>query len=292
MGNNATSDFSHNRVTRKPDNPQETLDIRNYYYSGFFAGEMTCSVIKATNYHPRGYYYMVDFTVSNADRRLLNVINQNVFFGLGNISPIKRAFNLKLRGKEKVRTVLRFLERYPILAGDLAQNRIVLLKRALDYLDQHRGQNAHKVKTSVMDSLRESLRRLKTKGIVERVYDFEVSMSRDAVGYFLAGVLDAEGSFGFKNNGSNRQEPFIVVAMKDRKIIELMRDFMHYGSVRLRKDGAFHFEINSKDTLKIVCHLFLERYPLQHRRQRQRLANLQRILNDYTPSPRVIGVKI
>lgn len=277
--NNVISDSGP--MVRKPDNPQETLDVRKYYYAGLFAAEMTCSVIRATNHHPQGYYYTVDFTVSNADKPLLEEVNEVVMKGRGVISPIKGAWNLKARGKENVRIVLTFLRQYPILAGDLAINRVVLLEKALAYLDVHHGHGVHEAKTVEMERIQHALRQLKTDGIVETTFPIE-SAHADAAGHFLAGVLDGEGSFGVKRCGT-RKEPFIMMAMKDRKIVELLREFIQCGNIRWRKDGVYHLEVNQRSALKRLCEIFLNQYPLRHSKQRQRMEELQRILNDHTP---------
>ena len=277
MSKNASSDSD---THRKPDNPQETLN-KKYYYSGFCAGEMSCSVIKATNYNPAGHYYFaVDFTVSNADKRLLERVNEVVMQGSGIITPVKGAFNLSARGKNRVRVVLDFLNRYPIIIGDLAKNRVALLREAHAYLETHRGSREHQMKIHVMGTIRKKLRKIKESGVAFKAYAQE-SAGKDAIGYFLAGVLDGEGSFGFKKSG-NRQQPFLAVAMKDRKIIELCRRFLQYGKVRKRNDGMYHYEINHSEILKKVCTIFLTRFPLKHVRQRERMKNLQRLLNDYT----------
>jgi len=280
MGNNASSDFD---IDRKPDNPQETLNVSNYYYSGFFAGEMTCSIIKATNKNPKGYFFMVDFTVSNADKILLKHINEKIMNDCGVISPIKGAYNLKVRGKNRVREILRFLQAHPIIIGDLAKNRVEILSEALEYLDAHRGHNAHEEKTVKMDNLRHKLRLIKTEGVTENTYELDSKISKDAIGHFFAGIIDGEGSFGVKRSGKYK-EPFFSIAMKDRKIIELLRNFLEYGKVRYRKDGVYHYEVNSRKELIRIGNLFLEQYPLQQKRQRNRLVELQRILNDYTRS--------
>ena len=286
MSKNASSDPDENQ---EPGNPQETLKVDKYYYSGFFAAEMSCSVIKATNYHPVGhYYYAVDFTVSNADKSLLQKIKEVVMKNDGIISPIKGAFNLSARGKNRVRTVLNFLERYPIIVGDLAKNRITLLTDALEYLEAYRGSSKHHAKETVIDDIRAKLRAIKEKGIVIKSYKKE-HFSKNVIGHFLAGVLDGEGSFGFKKS-RNYYQPFFAVAMKDRKIIELFREFLRYGNVRHRKDGMYHYEINHSQILRKICPLFLTKYPLRHTRQRERLAKLQRLLNDYTQNPAKAGM--
>ena len=242
---------------------------------------MTCSVIKAANFNPVGhYYYAVDITVTNADTALLQNVNEVVMQGGGIISPVKGAFNLSARGKKRVRIVLDFLDRYPIIIGDLAKNRIALLREAFTYLAEHRGSSEHQKKIEVMDGIRKKLRAVKETGAVGKSYEQE-PVSRDAIGHFLAGVLDGEGSFGFKKSGDHKQ-PFLAVAMKDRKIIELFREFLQHGNVRHRKDGVYHYEINSSKIVQKACVLFLSKYPLRHKRQRERMQELKRLLNDYT----------
>lgn len=181
----SNSDFG-----QKPDNPQETLNEENYYYSGFCAAKMSCCVIKAANNNPVGHYYFkVDVTVSNADKILLEDINKVVMQGGGVITPIKGGFNLSARGKKRVQTVLEFFDRYPIIAGDLVINRIELIREALTYLEVHRGSKVHQAKIEVMDDIRAKLRAIKITGVALKSYRREHS-SENAVGYFLAGVLD------------------------------------------------------------------------------------------------------
>src|SRR3990167_8078045 len=113
MSKNASSGSD---VRRKPGNPQETLKEDNFYYAGFFAAEMSCSVIKAANYNPVGhYYYAVDITVTNADKNLLQDVNEVVMKGGGIISWVKGGLNLGGGGKNGGRVVFAFLVGYPII---------------------------------------------------------------------------------------------------------------------------------------------------------------------------------
>ena len=277
MSKNAFSGFDENQ---RPDNPQEMLKS-NFYFSGLMAGEMSCSIIKVTNTNPHGHYYAVDITVTNADTKLLTEINRVVMHNRGLITPVKGAYNLCARGKDKVRIVLNFLERYPILTGDLAKNRIIILKNSLMYLESHRGHKFQDDKTMEMDKLRRKLREIKASSEVDQMFDLSTT-DQDSLGFFFAGVIDGEGSFGVKSSGIYKQ-PFFAIAMKDKKIIESLRKFVNYGTVRLRKDGAYHLEINHRVILKNICDVFLNQYPLRHQRQRKRLQTLQQLLNDYTP---------
>ncbi len=281
MSKNASSVSVRQKTSRKPDNPQETLQEENYFFAGFFAAEMTCSVIKAANKNPIGHFYFaIDMTVSNADRNLLEKVKEVVMEGKGTISPIKGAYNLSARGQNRVRTVLGFLEKYPIIVGDSALSRVFLIREALQYLSENRGKGARTSKLKMMDGIRAQLRAIKESGLTLK-HGVKPEVSREATGHFLAGVLAGEGSFGYKKSGK-RQQPYFMVAMKDRKIIELFRDFIGHGKVRLRKDGLYHYELNSVAILQQVIPMFLHEFPLRHVRQTVRIAELQRILNDYT----------
>ena len=281
MSKNASNGFDENQ---RPDNPQEMLKS-NFYFSGLMAGEMSCSIIKRKNHNPQGYYFAIDITVTNADKELLTEVNRIVMNDRGLVTPVKGAYNLSARGKDKVRIVLNFLDRYGIIVGDLAINRINILKSALDYLSNNRGHKFQYEKSIEMDKLRRKLREIKTAGIVDQSFDLQLA-DHESLGHFFSGVIDGEGSFGIKSSGL---QPYFAVAMKDGKIIESLRNFIGYGNVRLRKDGAYHYEVNHRLILKDVCKMFLDQFPLRHKRQRKRLLTLQQLLNDYTPNPRKIA---
>ncbi|MBI2463229.1 MAG: hypothetical protein HYV65_03285 [Candidatus Spechtbacteria bacterium] len=263
------------------DNQQETLQVSHHYYSGFFAAEMSCSVIKFRNKHPVGHYYMPDITVTNSDRVLLEDINRIVGEDDGVISKVKGALNLSFRGKRKVKIILSFLATYPLICGDLGNERIRIMRAAVSYLDQHKGHAEHRRKTIVMGVYRKALRRVKEEGRIKKSFSL-LESSRDAVGYFLAGVIDGEGSFGWKRS-NDRLEPYIAVAMKDEKIISLLKAFTGFGNTRKRKDGLRHWETNAKSTIIAFANIFLHQYPLRHITQRKKLDKLQRTLNDYMP---------
>lgn len=276
MSNNASGDLDQNQ---EPDNPQEMLKS-NFYFSGLMAGEMSCSIIKATNRNPSGYYYPIDITITNADLELLHQANRVVMQDRGVITPVKGAYNLSARGKERVRIVLDFLEIYPILVGDHAINRILLMKQTLAYLQDHRTHKFQEEKTMEMEKLRSKLKDIKERGIIDQEFDL-LPTDRESLGHFFAGVIDGEGSFGTKSSG-RYQQPFFAIAMKDGKIIEALRESVSHGNVRLRKDGVYHLEINHRGILKRICNMFLDEYPLRHERQRRRLQLLQQLLNDHT----------
>ncbi len=194
-----------------------------FYYSGFCAGEMSCSVIKAKN-KTKGYYYTPDVTVSNNDKELLQELNSVVAQGKGIITSIKGGYNLSIRGKKKVKIALSFFEKYPFITGDIVNCKINVLRQAVNCLSEKRvGNIRSSMQENFIEGCRSQLRELKETGLpIQRFSSTKVD--RTAMGYFLCGVSDAEGSVGLKRC-KNWYQPFVAVAMKEKKIVELFQEF-------------------------------------------------------------------
>ncbi len=261
------------------DNQQDASRFCNFYYTGFCVGELSCSVIRATDKRGRGFYFMPDITISNADINLLKEINQIVALNLGNISPIKGGYNLKFRGKKKVEKIFQFLENYPVITGDLALTKLKLLQNVLPAIG-----NSSKVldREAVIEKCRKDLKDLKLNGLAEELVATSY-FDNHAIGFFIAGIIDAEGSCGFKKSGL-RNQPFFAVAMKDQKIIQLIQDFLDCGHIHKRSDdGLYHWETNKiSDVLKVI-EIFTSKYPSKLLKMKERMQNVRRTLNDYTP---------
>ena len=260
------------------DNQQETLYIpNNFYYTGFCVGELSCSLIKASN-KGKGFYFTPDITISNADRILLQEINGVIGTSSGIISPIKGGYNLSFRGVKKVRKVLHFFNHYPVISGDIAKRKIELIKNVLPAIGKD---STVYNRFDVMEKCRKDLKDLKLNGFVSKAKS--IHFKKNSIGFFLAGIMDAEGSCGFKKSGK-RDEPFLAVAMKDKRIIELFQEFFSSGHIHKRSDdGLFHWEVNkTTDVLKIIK-IFTHIYPSKLLKMRERITNVERILNDYTP---------
>jgi len=262
-----------------PDNQQETSKFCKFYYTGFCVGEMSCSVIRAN--HKHGVYYTPDFTISNADLNILKEINRVIGSNLGIISPIKGGYNLKFRGKRKVEAIFQFLDKYPVITGDIAKKKLDLLKNVMPAIGKYSKVSS---RLAVIEKCRKDLKDLKLYGFVNKITD-ENHFYNDAIGYFLAGIIDAEGSCGLKKS-DKRKQPYFAVAMKDRKIIYLLNNFLGCGNIHIRSDdGLFHWETNKKsDVLKLVD-TFTVKYPSKLTKMRERMQNLKWFLNDYTPRP-------
>jgi len=273
------------------DNQQETAlsSIRNFYYSGFCAGEMSCSIIKAFDRSQNSYYYTPDLTISNGDIDLLKEVNLVIAQGRGIISKIKGGYNLSIRGKRKVRESLRFFEDYPIIAGNIAKSKLELLKKAINALEKNTNTRRYSLSRKKEIETYRSLFKANKKNDVP-IYNFKrFPIDNKSKGYFLAGVIDAEGSIGFKKCGK-RSEPFFAFAMKDKEIVMLLKDFLKNGNIRKRHDGVYHYEINAVKSLIKFADIFTNKYPARLKKTRKRMEGLvSRILNDCTRSRKHIS---
>lgn len=275
--------MSGDNVTSDADNQQETL----YYFSGFITGEGSISLIKATNKKGgTGFYFTPDLTISNADLDLLRQANLVVAQGRGIISLIKGGYNLSVRGKEKIKAVLNFLNKYPPISGDLIREKISLLKKAVSILSKKENRNKRLFgEEAKIEKLRERLREIKrTAKAINHFSD--IRSNRKKIGYFLTGILDAEGSMGFRKS-RNRLQPYFCVLMKEESIIDLFIKYFGFGRKYYRpEEKLFHFETAKKENVLRLSKFFLEKCPVRLSKNRKRLTRLRWILNDYTPNPR------
>ena len=270
-----------------PDNQQETSQFCKFYYTGFCVGEMSCSLIRAN--HKHGVYYTPDFTIANADLELLREINRVIGSSAGIISPIKGGYNLKFRGKRRVENIFQYFQKYPVVAGDIAKRKLELLRDVLPAIGRY---SQVRSRLEVIEQCRKDLKDLKLHGLIREVDDAR-QFYTDCIGYFLAGIIDAEGSCGLKKS-EKRQQPFFAVAMKDRKIIYLLKEFLACGNIHIRSDdGLYHWETNRKSDVLNVIKIFTEKYPSKLTKMKERMQNLERFLNDYTPKSQVkLGIMI
>lgn len=273
--------MSGNKVT-SADDQQGTL----YYFTGFLTGEGSVSLIKATNKKGgTGFYFTPDLTVSNADLNLLKEVNRVIAQDKGIISPIKGGYNLSIRGKEKVKIVLQFLKNYPPIAGDLTKEKLQILKKAVSILSKKKNRNKRfKNEALEIEKLRDRLREIKRSAKASKSF-LNLKLNRKKIGYFLAGIVDAEGSMGWRKSG-NRLQPYFCVLMREEAIINLFQKYFGFGQKYYRPaEKLFHFETGKKENVLRLASFFLKKCSVKLAKNKQRLDNLQRILNDYTPSP-------
>lgn len=262
------------------DNQQETP----YYFCGFMVGECSISVIKATNKKGgSGFYFTPDFTISNLDFELLVKVNDVAAVGKGIITPIKGGYNLSIRGKSKVGNILSFFDQFPPLCGDIVNERLMLLRKAVSILLAKENRNSRLPnEESEIEAIRTRLKSLKSEAKASLHFPLRQASSNE-IGNFLAGIVDAEGSMGFRQSGKYLQ-PYFSVGMRDKEIIELFHNFTGCGSIYYRPaQKLYHFETGKRENVLKFVNMFLEDYPVHIPRNQKRMQKVRWILNDYTP---------
>lgn len=265
------------------DNQQEILNHQYYYFTGFCCGEISFSVIRDKSKSGSGVRYYPDITFSNSDIELLKNVNLLVGNNQGLFSRIKGGFNLSFRGKRKVKIILDFFKLYPPVIGDLVLTRINLIKRAIEILESKNGRSRSQFHTTEIEKIRLYLKQIKSEG--KHVFSHQqTNYDQDVIGHFIAGIMDAEGSVGIKKSGSFYGQPFIALAMKDKKIVELVQQFFNLGKVRYRpKDKTYHWEVGARKNVRDILQIFCFQYPFKLPKMIERVKKVQKILNDYTP---------
>lgn len=252
-----------------------------FYYSGFCAGEMSCSVLKMGN-KGKGYYYTPDITVANSDKALLQQVNTVIAQKKGHITAIKGGYNLSIRGRERVKNVLSFFEQYPFLTGDIVNSKVEVLRKAVSCLNERRQSNVRSLDQAIfIEECRAQLQEMKKTGLPLQTFA-PIKADTHSIGYFLCGVFDAEGSVGLKKRNETYQA-FFSVAMKDKKIIDLFKSFLGYGYIYFRPEsGVYHYTTADFWNVSKIVEMFMEVYPSRQQHMRERLEKLKGILNDHT----------
>jgi len=261
------------------ENQQETS--KNYFYTGFCVGELSCSILKLTNRKSKngGVYYTPDITISNADKKLLLDINVVCGNNLGVITKIKGGFNLSFRGKRKAKAILSFFDKFTPIVGDLTLSKIEIVRKSISVLENDNKYKRSEKTLNWLEKYREKLKTIKRSGLAEKSFKL-TSSSISNIGYFLSGVFDAEGSVGMKRSGKG-QQPFAAIAMKDKKIIDLFHDYFGFGNVRFRsRENVYHWESGSISGVLKVIDVFQNIYPNKLLKMKQRMERVRRILND------------
>ncbi|MCA1616996.1 MAG: LAGLIDADG family homing endonuclease [Acidobacteria bacterium] len=106
----------------------------------------------------------------------------------------------------------------------------------------------------------------------------------DAVGHYLAGFADGEGSFNvsFRPRGDYRQ-PWKIslcfnVSQRDRTVLDLFREQFGCGTMRQRSDGCWYFEVNTLRDIEASVVPFFERYRFISKKKQRDFAKFIEIL--------------
>ncbi len=104
-----------------------------------------------------------------------------------------------------------------------------------------------------------------------------------ALGYYLAGFTDGEGSFNvcFRRRRSSRTAWKVSlcfnVSQKDEAILRLFQRTLDCGTVRGRRDGVWYFEVNGFDSICRNVIPFFTRFPFLSAKKQRDFASFVRL---------------
>ncbi len=97
----------------------------------------------------------------------------------------------------------------------------------------------------------------------------------DAVGNYLAGFADGEGSFNVSfRPRSDYRRPWKIslcfnVSQRDRTVLALLQLHLECGTMRQRDDGVWYYEANSLDDIRRRVVPFFERFGFLSEKKRR-----------------------
>lgn len=110
------------------------------------------------------------------------------------------------------------------------------------------------------------------------------------LGFYLAGFADGEGSFNvtFRKRRDYRAIPWKVslcfnVSQRDEEILRVFQRELGCGSMRMRRDGVWYFEVNDLEEITHAVIPFFERFgflSLKKKRDFQKFTELAAMLRD------------
>jgi hypothetical protein len=104
---------------------------------------------------------------------------------------------------------------------------------------------------------------------VRKISRKDLSHKNDAMGYFLAGFTEGEGSF---NVSLRKKDDYTLkwqvvmsfnVSQKDPSLLRLLQTTLDCGIIKIRKrDGLFSFDVTNPGDIIIKVIPFFQKYPL------------------------------
>ena len=111
----------------------------------------------------------------------------------------------------------------------------------------------------------------------------EAVHTSEAIGQYLAGFADGEGSFNvsFRPRPDYRQ-PWKIslcfnVSQRDRTVLDLLRTHLECGTMRQRADGVWYFEVNTLRDIETRVLPFFERFGFLSKKKKRDFAKFVEI---------------
>lgn len=92
-------------------------------------------------------------------------------------------------------------------------------------------------------------------------------MNYENKSYYITGFADGEGSFNTSFRVRHdyllgwKMSPVFNISQKQRDILAIIKSHLKCGTIRFRKDGAWVYEVDNRNTIKTQIIPFFEKHP-------------------------------
>ena len=110
-------------------------------------------------------------------------------------------------------------------------------------------------------------------------------MTNDEKSWYIVGFSDGEGSF---NCSWRKRDDFLIgwkiapvfnISQKDRTILARIKDHLHCGTIRFRKDGVWAYEVDNSKTLIDTIIPFFKKHPFLSDKKTRDFVRFQKIVD-------------
>jgi len=109
-------------------------------------------------------------------------------------------------------------------------------------------------------------------------------MTRQTKSYYITGFSDGEASFNtsFRIRKDYllgwKISPVFNISQKQRDILALIKSHLQCGTIRLRKDGVWVYEVDNRNALKTHIIPFFEKYPFLSMKKKKDFHRFKKII--------------
>jgi hypothetical protein len=111
-----------------------------------------------------------------------------------------------------------------------------------------------------------------------------IIMNSEIKCYYITGFADGEGSFNTSFRVRNdyllgwKITPVFNISQKQRDILAIIKSHLKCGTIRLRKDGVWAYEVDNRNALQTQIIPFFEKYPFLSQKKKKDFWRFKQIL--------------
>lgn len=109
-------------------------------------------------------------------------------------------------------------------------------------------------------------------------------MTNDEKSWYIVGFADGEGSFNCSWRKRDdyligwKMAPVFNISQKDHTILAKIKDHLHCGSIRFRKDGVWAYEVDNQKALIDTIIPFFKKHPFLSDKKKRDFERFQKMV--------------